>query len=600
MEMSAMASDKSEPKHEQPSFLLTNNNGSYALFSSTPKSKFEGAFFRLKGEVYKTVESIQLSSPVRQVVNQLWSAEVERQGITQHLFFPYRGNCLMVELSERVEAKIALDCRQGFDSRQWGREYTIEAKDGCVLITYSKRKDSRDDNSKYSAEYDVYVAFAGDELEYFPIKTWKEQRYVLDEQRKSYPSSRWVYEAIRLRSKGFCVSAALTGSGAIAEAKRCWGERAKLKQEKEEHTAAVIHAEEITDGDVQLAYQCCRNAIDSLVVGDEGIYAGIPWFTQFWPRDELVCVKALLSIGNAGLAKHILMKYLSSLDATGQVPSRVTVHQADAAGLLFKRFDDFIQHCKEQKLLDKLLPEGEQRRVAQRCKQSLEALRKNRMVDSLVRNNADETWMDTTFGNDDRAGARIEIQALTLASLRLLRTLTGQEDRLEREMRDAVRKKMYNGVYLFDSSDDPTIRPNIFLAYYAYPELLTKEEWVACFEKALPKLWLPWGGLSSIAKDHRLFTDAYTGEDVKSYHRGDSWYWINHIAAIAMHRVSPNHFKAYIDAILKASTQSILTGSVPCHLAELSSAKLRTTEGCSSQAWSSATYVELVEELFQK
>jgi glycogen debranching enzyme len=150
---------------------------------------------------------------------------------------------------------------------------------------------------------------------------------------------------------------------------------------------------------------------------------------------------------------------------------------------------------------------------------------------------------------------------------------------------------------LADGLDDWTVRPNIFIAAYVYPELLSKTEWTLCFKNALPKLWLSWGGLASIDKNNPLFTPRYTGETRQSYHRGDSWFWINNLAALVMSRTNKAKFKRYIDAIAKASAKEILTSGAVGHHAEVSSASRLESQGCMAQAWSDAMFIELVEEL---
>ena len=84
---------------------------------------------------------------------------------------------------------------------------------------------------------------------------------------------------------------------------------------------------------------------------------------------------------------------------------------------------------------------------------------------------------------------------------------------------------------------DYTQRPNVFLAYYIYPNLLKKTAWNKVFDNALRKLWLPWGGVATIDKDSHLFQGEYTGQDNKSYHRGDSWFFLNNMTAICMRKL---------------------------------------------------------------
>ena len=208
--------------------------------------------------------------------------------------------------------------------------------------------------------------------------------------------------------------------------------------------------------------------------------------------------------------------------------------------------------------------------------------------------------MDTDFQGDNREGIRLEIQALRLNMYRLMFELTQDHKYkvLENVLRLKARQHFWDKKILADGLNDFTIRPNIFIAHYAYPELLSREEWEACFENSLKALWLEWGGLSTIDKNNQLFTDANTGEDSKSYHRGDSWFWINNMAALALHGVNKTKFSKHVQKIIEASAEDILwKGCIGCH-SEISSAKELSSRGCFNQAWSNAMFIEMVDEVY--
>jgi glycogen debranching enzyme len=199
----------------------------------------------------------------------------------------------------------------------------------------------------------------------------------------------------------------------------------------------------------------------------------------------------------------------------------------------------------------------------------------------------------------DRSGANIEIQALRLSiyefAYRLFRKLKYKN--LLQKHKKEVLAKFYKNKILLDNLDDQKIRPNVFIAAYVYPELLKKKQWSNCFEIILPKLWLDWGGLSTLDITDQGFVDRYTGQNPSSYHCGDSWFWINNLAAKVLHRTNRLKFNIQINKILQASTQEILWQGIVGHHAELSSASEFKSEGCWSQAWSAALYLELVKQI---
>jgi len=106
------------------------------------------------------------------------------------------------------------------------------------------------------------------------------------------------------------------------------------------------------------------------------------------------------------------------------------------------------------------------------------------------------------------------------------------------------------------------------------------------------------GGIATINKHHPSFKDTYSGENPESYHNGDSWYFINNITAICLNRLDKKLYKKYINKILKSSTDDILYNGFIGHASELSSAKEFSSEASLCQAWSAATYIELIHELF--
>ena len=341
----------------------------------------------------------------------------------------------------------------------------------------------------------------------------------------------------------------------------------------------------------------------------KGIYAGLYWFPQFWARDELISLKALMHAGKYPLVKELLWKHLHHITVEGYLPNRVPsadLKSADAAGWLWKRVADFISFLDQKKLLNRYLTTRDRMFLKRQLRQTIVGIKNRHMQNGLVVNGNKETWIDTEWGGEVRSGARIEIQAAYLHMLNLMGTLCGLTgDKRgkatmalqERSFAQKVRKAFWTGTALKDGSDDATMRPNVFLAYYLYPPLLTDTYWKSCFTAALEKLWNDWGGLSTIDKGHPLFCAQYTGENNRSYHRGDSWYWVNNLAAIALRRADPEKFAPYVKRILDASTYELLWSGIVGYSAELSSSARLESKGCLAQAWSMGMYLELVEEI---
>jgi glycogen debranching enzyme len=554
-------------------FLVSNTSGNFALFGI--KSRYQGVFFSNQDKVFKTIAHIDLKGMPGAILNELWKVTRDREGVQESFWFARNLPVFFYELSEPAKVDILFDCKLNYDNRVWGRNYEFIAQDKALLVHFEKKNDSRE--SDEHGEYNYWLALYGCEFE--KLEQWEEQHYSFDELRNSQPFSRWVLRGCRANGS-FVMAFSKSKDEALSIAKSSWKRKNELAKDAEEYASSVIGRLKVKNDDVRIAAECARYSLACLR-SNHGLYAGLPWFHQRWARDELISTKALLHSDQKSLAKVILFSWMEKLLPGGKLPGTLTSFIADA-GWLFLRFEDYLPELKKQ----------EKAWLVRKLEFFLGEVEKN-LKDGLVVNGARETWMDSI----DRPGARIEIQALTLAACRLLRLL-GKTSPLEQKLKARVKESFWKGKHLADGAEDDTIRPNVFIAAYAYPELLSKKDWLACFDTILPKLWLDWGGISTIDKTHPSFTANHSGENPKSYHSGDSWFWLNNLAAIVLFAFDKKKYKNYIQHILKASTQEILYEGVVGHHAELSSASEFKSQGCLAQAWSAALYVELVEELF--
>ncbi len=588
-----------EKSEDEIRFMITNSSGGFCIMSSYPKSRFEGVFFREKGKLYKAIELLRINRPVTKIVNNLWQVERHREELTESFFMPMYSNTLIYELSRKAEFDLLLDCRLIYDNREWGRIYSVSKEAGCLLVKFSKKNDSRDSQTDEKQEFDIYVAAYSDNLEFRKNDTWEKMFYETDKERNSMPFERFAYNACSLRGMGAAFAFSTDKREALNEAKCAWKSREKLKSEKEKHVSSIVHRKKLKGTEEDVAYQCALNAIDSMKVNELGISAGLPWFYQFWARDELISLKALINMGQYDFAKKIIFKYLSMIGEDGKIESQDGsrgLKSCDAPFWVFKRAEDLIDALKKEGKLARHFSKQDVNTLRQKLEDTVKSWIDKNMKDGLAVNMPLETWMDTDYKGDDRSGARIEMQALFLSAMRLLRSM-GVVAGTEAEVRESARKMFWNGEMLSDGALDPTARPNVFIAAYVYPELLSPKEWKKCFDTVLPKLWLSWGGLSTIDKKSQLYCSNDTGENTQSYHRGNSWFWINNIAAIALHRTDAKRYQKYINSIVEASSKEMLYLGVAGYASELSSAAELKSQGCFAQAWSAATFVELMDEI---
>jgi len=557
-------------------FLLANKNSGYTYLSNGKRSRYGGVFFQTKGKVYRVIADIALDGNIEKIINKLYSIERCSSKNKEFFFMPYGFNSISYELEKGDWIRICLDVRESYDTSNPERSYELSGEDGKIIIKCIKGND------------EFFVAIKPEKLEYEETGEFKSVYHEKDRDRNSPPLEMPIYCALKLKSKKIVISFSDDKKTATKESEYVFNNLEKIKKKQETHVKNLIKNKDFKPDEIDLAYKCCINSLDQLTTSDV-ILAGLPWFFQCWTRDEVISLKNL----KKDLKKEILLRDLLSLIDDGRIPNILSDSDsgnADAIGWVFKRIDESLE----------IFGNEERKFIREKLIESISRLNENYIKDLLIFNNSKETWMDTSFNDNGREGVRIEVQSLLLNTYKLAYRLTRNEkfSQLEKMLREKVREKFWVNGILKDGLDDSTIRPNVFIAAYVYPELLSREEWIKCFENILPRLWCEWGGLASIDKENPLFLSHSTGEDLRSYHRGDSWYFLNNIAALVLYKIDPVKFKRYIDKIVKASTEDILWRGMIGHHSEISSASEQDAQGCGAQAWSDAIYIELIDEMF--
>lgn len=575
---------------EEVGFLLTNRLGDYLSLSQTPLSRYQGWFIRERGKLYKIIENLEIvgALPIKELKNCLSFIERKRANLKEKFFLPNYAHSLFYATEKPVPLELTLDIKESYDNQEFGREYQIFQEKEFIIAEFKSRK-----------EKPIYLALRPDIFDFQKIESWIQRDYQLDRSRNSPPFKRYVYKALRLKASKIAFAVSRDKDKAEKEAKILFEKAQNLERQREEILKKIILPEKLREKEIAFAYLLAQNSLESLVVAsdsDIGLFAGLPWFFQFWSRDTAISLKALASF-NFPLAKEILFNLLEDIKEDGRLPNIIfgrmplaPAESADSIGWFFKRAEDFI---REEKIREKEIAE-----IKRSLENSIKSLLCHHTKDDFAINKPSETWMDT----QPREGIRIEIQALRLNLYHLAYQLTGKKEyqTLERRLKKKIYEKFWNKKFLRDGINDPTIRPNIFLAAYIYPRLLKKKEWLSCFKNTLPKLWLKWGGIATIDKKNPSFFQHHTGEDGKSYHSGDSWFYLNNLAALILHKFDKKKFHSYIKKILTASTKEILWKGIIGHHGELSSAEKLTSEGSWVQAWSCALYIEAINKVFAK
>lgn len=580
--------------------LLPNKKGGYFSDAISFKSRYDG-FFVYDQKMLKILDGIALSDSgsLRMITNKFFLIERQFEKFVDSVFVPHKYNALVYELSADSMFYLDFDVRESYDLREWGRFYELYEEEGKYLLKYVKRTTQKEDGKEGELEFVVYAAIKIDG-DVSKVMEWVKKEYAADKLRNSLPCEKFVFRALKVNGKKCIIAVDRDRERAKATAEYIYNHLDELKHAQREYYDSYL-GWYLPDSLTSMAFKCAISSLDGLTL-DNGVFAGFPWFFQFWTRDEAISLKALLLQKKYKLVKNILVKELNMTTKNGRLPATDigSIYAADSIGWAFLRLGQLIDSLNKEKHLKHYFEKYELEDMVAQLEKILDSIIRSYSKESLIVNNAQETWMDTIFEGSSRAGMRIEIQGMQLKMYDILFRLTDKKFylALEKSLYKVMRKKFWNGKFLFDGVNDETIRPNIFIAAYFYQKLLDKSEWTKCFENTLNALWLDWGGLTTIDKNSALFHPNHTGQDSASYHHGDSWFWINNLAALTMAKINKEKFNLQIRKILDASTEEILFSGTIGHHSELSSASSLKSEGAWAQAWSNAMYIELVEELY--
>ena len=191
-------------------FLLANKKGGYCSFFDKPFSKYQGLFYfdEKAMKMYKFIENIEIAGQenVDSLKNGFYFIERKKGDISETFLVPKRLNSLIYELNCPCEIDLILDCKDSYDSREFGRYYEASEEDGLLIIKFTKKTDKKEDSSDGQEEFILYLAVKSDNSFYELNGKWTERHYPLDEERNSPPFRRHVYNALRLKGAKFVFS----------------------------------------------------------------------------------------------------------------------------------------------------------------------------------------------------------------------------------------------------------------------------------------------------------------------------------------------------------------------------------------------------------
>jgi predicted glycogen debranching enzyme len=366
-----------------------------------------------------------------------------------------------------------------------------------------------------------------------------------------------------------------------------------------------------------------RISLDALVMDQEGlgIYAGLPWFANYWGRDTGISLPGATWVtGQFALARKILMALADRQDRRtgsrtyGRIPNLIEprarlYNTADGTLWFVRQIEEFLRYSGDVKAALALFP------AIQRALQGEISHRTDH--DGLVVHGAAETWMDAggerrpLTPRDNRA---VEIQVLwhtallTGARLALVAGQLSQSEnwtRLAQRVREAFLRKFWDpvGQRLYDHLDpddtpDEQIRPNCLMALTVpFQALLTPNQERAVLDHILGQLVYP-HGVGTLVPEAPQFRPRHLSGRYhfdEAYHNGDVWLWLTGPMVTALVRHGRKETAHLLTEML--TNQLLYKGAVGT-LGELFNASPTEENdneaGTYTQAWSLAEYIRVI------
>jgi hypothetical protein len=538
---------------------------------------------------------------------------------TRDSFFVGPTGGLIYEINNfEGELVIDLDMKKKNDFNKVGREYKVFTEDGVMYVEFTKR------NGKFS--YVQYMAVKAQNFAYDLVEKFVTKHYEFTRLQKS--DYKWsVYRLMNvhiLNNKKIFFGCGFSLDEVKEQIKLLEKHESDLKNISENEISDVLSRPSVFkkplsasvtaayDLSVLGTYKFLKVDLKNSNIG-VGSFAGFPYFSNVWARDDIFGLRALINLGEIGLVKSRINFYLDSIDAiTGGLKnllSRDGDTNCDIVFMLSKRIEDFLFYLVENDELSKVYTKNDLKNMYKKLNLSFHNIvRHNWDFDKeLIKVKNKNGFRDKLFESFP-----LNIQVLFLgfsSSMAFLGKISGLEDTdenvtkfldFEELLRLKIRSSYVQSGVLYSNLGCNKITYDVFSSYYFYPDLFSSSEWEEIFDRSLMVLRNDWHGISSLSSEHEHFVDEHSGHNGKSRYLGDSFFYMNNLAAICMDNLNHNKYKGVISKILSSSTNDVLECGTIGFSSELSSSTEKRSEGNLAQLTSSTSYIELVDKLFSK
>ncbi len=359
--------------------------------------------------------------------------------------------------------------------------------------------------------------------------------------------------------------------------------------------------------------------------GGYGMYAGLPWFTDFWGRDMFISMPgAVLCTGQFDTARDILASFaryqdtISTSPTYGRVPNRLNLegvlyNTTDGTPRFVMQVHDYLKYTGDTAFVKEIYPSV---KIATDASLRLYTDEKGYLTHAGA-----DTWMDAKrqgrYPCSPRGNRAVDVQALWYTQLMnaadLARYMNKEEDALcwskaaehlrlsfEQDFVDTATTFIYDHLNT-DGSGDMQFRPN---AIYALDLISDSDLKMHETKEVWERLVYPWGVSSLDQYDeqfHPYHEQWYRYHKDDAYHNGTIWLWNN---GMAMQRMIENGQQDIAYALFKNMNRQALAEGAVGSLSENADAWPRAGQtwvrrsGTFLQAWSNSEHIRVWNQYF--
>ncbi len=294
-------------------------------------------------------------------------------------------------------------------------------------------------------------------------------------------------------------------------------------------------------------------SLDALITnqGMKGIYAGLPWFNDYWGRDTFISLPgATFLIGNFEDAKEILLSFAMMQDRNpeskffGRIPNRITLNEtiyntADGTPWFVIQANNFIKTSGDINFAHEIYPYIKFATDA--------ALQKHCDENFFLVHEEAETWMDAVGPNgpwSPRGNRANDVQILWFNQLKAAAEISmllgdtvslNQYTYVAQELKrniikffiDTTNFLIYDHLYP-DNKANRQVRPNLFFVLNENDLFEDKNLQLKILSNIFTELVFPYGVLSLSYLDENFHPyhiyEPYYVKDA-AYHNGIIWLW---------------------------------------------------------------------------